>query len=67
MDDKMKTPEQKAIECGATHFQLTPNGQHVSLYYKKENGKWFYLTCKYTWKICDLPTFVERYSYLLEI
>ena len=40
----MKTPEQKAIEMGATHFTLTPNGDSVSLYYKKEGKTWFYLS-----------------------
>ena len=44
----MKTPEQKAIAMGATHFTLTPNGDRVSVYHKKEGEAWFYLD--YSWR-----------------
>ena len=69
----MKTPEQKAIEMGATHFTLTPNGDSVSLYYKKEGKTWFYLSFtrrvenwvpwkwEYEWKVAD-GIFVSLYA-----
>ena len=67
----MKTPEQRAIEMGATHFDLTPNGDSVSLYYKKECEGWFYLSyCwrrrEYEWKACGDSWYAELYAKKIE-
>ena len=66
----MKTPEQRAIEMGATHFELTPNGNSVSLYYKKEGKDWFYLSYsprrrEYEWKVDD-GSLASLYAHKIE-
>ena len=63
----MKTPEQKAIAMGATHFQLTPNGLSVAVYYKKEGEDWFYLSRplfrsqkEHKWEGCCEPMYSNK-------